>query len=57
MEENVGKSLEDMGTDGKFLNLTATACSVRSRVFFRGKDTVNKTKKATNRLGKKIYQS
>jgi hypothetical protein len=28
----VGKSLEDMGTGGKFLNRTAMACAVRSRI-------------------------
>jgi hypothetical protein len=27
-----GKSLEDMGTGGKFLNRTAIACAVRSRI-------------------------
>jgi hypothetical protein len=46
----------------KFLNRTAMACAVRSRInkwvliklqsFCRTKDTVNKTKKATNRLRK-----
>jgi hypothetical protein len=59
IEEKVGKSLEDMGTGGKFLNRTAMACAVRSRIdkcnhtklqsFGKAKDTV---KKATNRLGK-----
>jgi hypothetical protein len=63
-EEKVGKSLEDMGRGGKFLNISAMACAVRSRVdkwdliklqsLCRGKDTVNKTKKATNRLGKNL---
>jgi hypothetical protein len=28
----VGKSLKDMGTGGKFLNRTAMACAVRSRI-------------------------
>jgi hypothetical protein len=28
----VGKSLEDMGIGGKFLNKTAMACAVRSRI-------------------------
>jgi hypothetical protein len=28
----VGKSLEDMGTGEKFLNRTAMACAVRSRI-------------------------
>jgi hypothetical protein len=55
IEEKVGKSLEDMGTDEKFLNKTAMACAVRSRInkwdliklqsFSKAKDTVNKTKK------------
>jgi hypothetical protein len=54
IEEKVGKSLEDMGTGEKFLNRTAIACSVRSRIhkwdllklqsFCKEKDTVNKTK-------------
>jgi hypothetical protein len=51
IEEIVGKSLEDMGTGEKFLNRTAMACAVRSRVdkwdliklqsFCKAKDTVN----------------
>jgi hypothetical protein len=54
IEEKVGKSLEDMGTGEKFLNRTAMACAVRSRIdkwdliklprFRKTKDTVNKTK-------------
>jgi hypothetical protein len=32
IEEKVGKSLEDMGTGEKFLNRTAMACAVRSRI-------------------------
>ena len=50
-----GKSLEDMGTGEKFLNRTAMACAVRSRIdkwdliklqsFCKAKDTVNKTKR------------
>jgi hypothetical protein len=32
IEEEVGKTLEDMGTGGKFLNRTAIACAVRSRI-------------------------
>ena len=32
IEEKVRKSLEDMGTGEKFLNRTAMACAVRSRV-------------------------
>jgi hypothetical protein len=31
IEEKVGKSLEDLGTGGKFLNRTAMTCAVRSR--------------------------
>ena len=48
-------SLEDMGTGEKFLNRTAMACAVRSRIdkwdliklqsFYKAKDTVNKTKR------------
>ena len=48
------ESLEDMGTGEKFLNRTAMACAVRSRIdkwdlikfqsFCKAKDTVNKTK-------------
>jgi hypothetical protein len=51
----VGKSLEDMGTGGKFLNRTALACAVRLIIdkwdlikfqsFCKAKDTVNKTKR------------
>jgi hypothetical protein len=51
----VGKSLKDMGTEEKFLNRTALACALRSRVdkwdltklqsFCKAKDTVNKTKR------------
>jgi hypothetical protein len=54
IKEKVGKTLEDMGTGEKFLNKTAMACTVRSRIdkwnliklqsFYRAKDTVNKTK-------------
>jgi hypothetical protein len=50
-----GKSLEGTGTGEKFLNRTAMACAVRSRIdkwdliklqsFCREKDTVNKTKR------------
>ena len=55
IEEKVGKSLEDMGSGEKFLNRTAMACAVRSRIdkwdliklqsFCKAKDTVNKTKR------------
>jgi hypothetical protein len=51
----VGKSLEDMCTVEKFLNRTAMASAVRSRIdkwdlmkrqsFCKEKDTVNKTKR------------
>jgi hypothetical protein len=53
--EKVGKSLEDMGTGEKFLNRTAMACAVRSRIdkwdliklqsLCKVKDTVKKTKR------------
>ena len=53
IEEKVGKSLEHMGTEGKFLNRTPTTCAVRSRTdkwdliklksFCKAKDTVNRT--------------
>ena len=55
IEEKVGKSLEDMGIGEKFLNKTAMACAVKSRIdkwdlmklqsFCKTKDTVNKTKR------------
>jgi hypothetical protein len=55
IEEKVGESLEDMGTGGKFLNRTAMACAIRSRInkwdliklqsFCKEKDTVNKMKR------------
>ena len=55
IEEKVGKNLEDIGTGEKFLNRTAMACGVRSRIdkwdliklqsFCKAKDTVNKTKR------------
>ena len=55
IEEKVGKSLEDMGTGGKFLNRTAMACVVRLRIdkwdlmklqsFCKAKDAFNKTKR------------
>ena len=61
------KSLEDMGTGEKFLNRTAMACAVRLRIvkwdliklqsFCKVKDTVNKTKKATNTMGKDLCLS
>ena len=55
IKEKVGKRLEDMGIGEKFLNSTAMACAVRSRIhkwdliklqsFCKAKDTVNKTKR------------
>ena len=67
IEEKVGENLQDMGTGEKFLNRTSMAWAVRSRIdkwdlmklqsFCKAKDTVNKTKKATNRLGKDLYLS
>ena len=55
IEEKMGKSVKDMGTGGKFLNRTAMACAVRSRIdkwdliklqsFCKAKDTVNKMKR------------
>ena len=51
IEKKVGKSLKDMGTGEKFLNRTAMACAIRSRIdkwdliklqsFCKAKDTVN----------------
>ena len=62
IEEKVGKSLEDMDTAEKFLNRTAIACVVRSRIdkwdliklqrLYKAKDTVKKTKMTTNILEK-----
>jgi hypothetical protein len=53
IEEKVGKRLKDMGTGENFLNRTAMACAVTSRInkcdlitlqrFCKAKDTVNKT--------------
>jgi hypothetical protein len=55
MEERVGKGLEDMSTGGKFLNRTAMACGLRSRIdkwdliklqsFHKAKDALDKTKR------------
>jgi hypothetical protein len=60
----VGKTLEDMGTGEKFLNRTAMACALRSRIdkwdliklqnFCRAKDTVNKTKRPPTYWGKNL---
>jgi hypothetical protein len=58
----MGKSLEDMGTGERFLNRTAMACAVRSRInkwaliklqsFCKAKDIVNKTKGQPTDWGK-----
>ena len=58
----MGKSLGDMGTGEQFLNRTAMACAVRSRIdkwdliklqsFCNAKDTVNKTKRQPTDLEK-----
>jgi hypothetical protein len=55
IEKKVGESLKDIGTGEKFLNRTAMACAVRSRInkwdliklqsFCKTKDTVKKTKR------------
>ena len=55
IEEKVGKSLEEMGTEENFLNRTAMACDVRFRIdkwdlmklqsFCKANDTINKTKR------------
>ena len=53
IEEEVGKSLEYMGTGEQFLNRTVMTCAVRSRIdkwdlikmqsFCKAKDTLNRT--------------
>jgi hypothetical protein len=55
VEEKVGKNLKDMGTGEKFLNRTAMACAVRSRIakwdliklqsFCKSKDSASKRKR------------
>ena len=55
IEDKLLKSLKDMGTGEKFLNIIAMACKVRSRIdkwdliklqrFYKAKDTVNNTKR------------
>jgi hypothetical protein len=62
IEEKMGKSLKHMGTGEKFLNRTAMACAVRSRIkkwdliklqsFCKAKDTVNGTKRQPTHLEK-----
>jgi hypothetical protein len=66
-EEKVGKNLEHMGTGGNFLNRTPMAYALRSTIdkwdliklqsFCKAKDTVNRPKWQSNRLGKDLYQS
>jgi hypothetical protein len=56
IEQKVGKSLEDMGTGGKFLNRTSMACAVRLKInkwdliklqgFWKAKDIVNNAKRS-----------
>jgi hypothetical protein len=56
-----------MGTGENFLNKTPMACALRSTTdkwdliklqsLCKAKDTVNRKKTATNRLGKDLYQS
>jgi hypothetical protein len=53
-KEKVGKSLEDMGTEKRFLKITAIPCAITLRInkwdlikmqsFHNAKKTVNKTK-------------
>ena len=67
IEEKVEKSLEDMGTGEKFLNRTAMACAVKSRIdkwdlikfqsFCKAKDTVNNTKRTPTVWVNIFYQS
>jgi hypothetical protein len=67
IEEKVGKSLEHMGTGGKFLNRSPMACTLRSRidkwdliklqVFCKAKDTDNRTKQQPRDWGKIFTQS
>jgi hypothetical protein len=65
IEEKVGKSLEFIGTGGNFLNRTAMAHALRSRIdkldlmklesFCKAKDTVNKTHWQPTELGKYLH--
>jgi hypothetical protein len=62
IEEKVGKRLKDMGTEEKFLNRTAMACAIRSRIdkwaliklqsFCRAKVMFNKAKVTGNKTKK-----
>ena len=65
IEEKAGESLEDMGKWEKFLNRTAMACVVRSRIdkwvliklqsFCKAKNTVNRTKQQPTTDWEKIF--
>jgi hypothetical protein len=66
IEKKVGKNLKHMGTGEIFLMRKPIAYALRSRIdkwdfiklpnFCKGKDTVNRRKMGTNRLGKYLYQ-
>jgi hypothetical protein len=63
IEEKVQKNLEDVSTGEKFLNRTPMACAIRLRIdkwdlikfqiFCKAKNTVNKTKKGHQQIGKR----
>jgi hypothetical protein len=65
IEEKVVKSLKYMGIGENFLNRIAMSCAVRSNInkwdliklqsFCKAKDTITKTKRLPNRLGKDLY--
>jgi hypothetical protein len=67
IEKKAGKSIEHIGTGENCLNRTPIAYALRSRIdkcdfiklqsFCKAKDIFNRTKPATNRLGKDLYQS
>ena len=62
----MGKSLDDMGTEVRFLNRPAMACAVRAIIdkwdiirlqsFCKGKDTVNKTERQPT-CGENIFSN
>jgi hypothetical protein len=66
IEKEVRKTLKHMGTGEIFLNRTPMAYASRSRIdkwyliklqnFCKAKEAVNRTKIATNKLGKDLYQ-
>ena len=66
IEKKLGKNLEDMGTEEKFLNRIPIAYALRSRIdkwdliklqsFCKAKNTFKRTKTATNKLGKDLHQ-